>query len=269
MSGPAGIGAISPNRYFVTLSVVLGLLFGLVSPDNDEVHLAFRNILQWQLQTLIPIALLIVIQMLLGRWHRFDAMNPWLKLVLSGLLAALLFTPLALFIDVWLRGEALVNNSWWLSLRSEFFGIAPLLVLCWVLMNVPWLMDFQLQKPTPGTRQSEPEAPMFWRLVPASVQGDLLYLKAELHYMNVVTSKGKALVLYNLADAVEELGCGIGLQSHRSYWVSFAAVDSLVRSGRQGTLFLHNGDKIPVSRRNLALVSEQWQQFQAAGGPRA
>lgn len=100
----------------------------------------------------------------------------------------------------------------------------------------------------------------FQRQLPADRRGHILYLKAELHYLLVVTTQGRALILSSLKDAVASIPANSGFQPHRSYWVSLTAVKKLTRQGRQGQLMLHDGSKIPVSRQQLANVTELLQQ---------
>ena len=81
-------------------------------------------------------------------------------------------------------------------------------------------------------------------------------LKAELHYLEVITDKGKALILYNLKDAMSELDHLDGFQPHRSFWVSAKHVERFEPKGRQGVLHLEGGLKVPVSRRRMNDIRE-------------
>ena len=95
-----------------------------------------------------------------------------------------------------------------------------------------------------------------------SIRGQLLYLKAELHYLLVVTDKGKALLLYNLKDAIDELSGVVGMQVHRSWWVAADAVQSMQRNGRQGELALKGGQVVPVSRNRVKAVASWLEKIQ-------
>lgn len=96
-------------------------------------------------------------------------------------------------------------------------------------------------------------------LVPEEKQGELLFLKSELHYLQVVTERGTTLILYNLSDAILQIPAEVGMSIHRSYWVSFNAIKQLTRKGRQGTLHLKDGQTLPVSRNRLKDVSANLQ----------
>jgi len=79
----------------------------------------------------------------------------------------------------------------------------------------------------------------------------------------VVTTTGRALILYRLRDAIAELAeqaehagrsdCH-GLQCHRSFWVAGKHVIRLRKQGREGILEMSNGRLVPVSRRYLSAV---------------
>lgn len=89
----------------------------------------------------------------------------------------------------------------------------------------------------------------------------LLYIKSELHYLQVVFEEHSELILYSLKDAVTELtqvfpNAQSG-QCHRSYWVNLKKVESLKKTGRQGELQLGNADRVPVSRSRLASIQAQ------------
>ena len=78
----------------------------------------------------------------------------------------------------------------------------------------------------------------------------------EDHYVDIVTDKGKTLVLMRLADAIRETAPIAGLQIHRSHWVARDAVVKVHRSDGKLILELSNGLKLPVSRGYLPAAKE-------------
>jgi len=269
MNGQFDIGEITPARYFFGIAAVLGLLFALITPGTDQDWDLMKRLLQWQLQALGPMAFLIATHLLLDRLPAFDRLNPWLKLFYSGLLGALLFSPLALLLDVWLANEIVEKNNWLHAWLRELGGFVPPVTICWIAINAPWLLGFRLNKTsqpdnhilipnenlnTPELGNKQKSEPAFYSLLPDDIKDELVFLKAELHYLEVVTKKGKALILYNLKDAISDIGEIAnyqGFQPHRSFWVSKKYIKSLAKEGRQGKLQLANGESIPVSRRNM------------------
>lgn len=267
---PVDTGDISPRRYFATVAVVLGLLFGFIAGDGSSGGQRLASLAQWQLQSIVPMALLLASHIAWSRIRAFETLGPWLRLSLSGISGSLLFTPLALLIDQWFApGEEVFSLQ---ELAGEFVGLAPPVTLAWLAINAPFVLGFRLravgaQAPEITHRErvvaapaelhggpsADPPAP-FLALVPPALRGELLYLQAELHYLAVVTTRGRALVLYNLRDAADELPGWQGLLTHRSYWVALDRVRAFRRRGRQGALTMENGDTVPVSRRRVPAV---------------
>lgn len=266
MNGHFPIGDISPVKYFLLVSMGLGLLFGFIMPDSEQ-PLGWV-LLQWQLQTVIPILLLILCHLLFIRWRWFSALVSWKQVAVSGLVGSTLFTPLALLIDIHLMGEV-EPASLFLALLDEWEGVAPPVTAAWMLMNLPWIMGIEYKKvadtrakvekedgPESPQPQSEPPA-RFLQLAKIPCYEDVLYMSAELHYLNVVSKEGGNLVLYSLAQAIEEMPSGLGMQIHRSHWVAFDAVQRIEKNGRQGRLVLNSGIELPVSRNRIKEVAEK------------
>ncbi|RVT46035.1 LytTR family transcriptional regulator [Rheinheimera sediminis] len=262
-------GDIAPTRYFFTISVLLALLFALIDQNNELSLLA--SLLLWTYQSTVPMMLMVTSHMLFGQSAVFNLLNAWLKLSLSGVSGALLFVPLALFADVQLGNEPLpmdLNNLIW-SLVDEAGGVLPPVVLCWISINAPWVLGYKVMRAPEmaaietghqAEGQALPAQPTaadvaLQQLLPADKRGQLLYLKSELHYLSVVTTQGKSLILLNLRDAIAACQQLEGLQPHRSYWVSKAAIRALKKDGREGVLVLLNNAEIPVSRNKMATVT--------------
>lgn len=256
MNGQFDIGGISPTRYFFSIAVVLGLLFAMISTDQDR-HAALI-FLQWQLQAVVPMALMIGAHRLLSNSSLFTALNPWLGLAISGALGATLFSPVALGIDLWFDGVP--SESYAAELLDEWLSVAPPVTICWLALNAPWQLGYRLEKSRDaspaGNAAADGPAAEFLAQLPPDKQGRILFLKSELHYLQVATENGSALVLYNLSDAVAQLPPALGTTVHRSYWVAFDAIETFTRRGRQGELHLVNGERVPVSRNRLAEVEQ-------------
>ena len=264
MNGPFTIGDLTATRYFFSIAVLLGLLFALIATEDGEpAGLVF---LRWQLQAIIPMALMVGTHRLLSAHAYFVNLNPWVALSLSGFIGASLFAPVALLIDLWLEPEVPPDLS--AEFFDEWLSVVPPVVLCWLGINAPWVLGFRLEKPTADKKPApqpdssakvETTTPIepagFTLLLPPDKRGKLILLKAELHYLQVVTDAGSTLILYNLSDAVRQLPPHKGMMVHRSYWVAVDAVAKLVRRGRQGELHLHDGRTVPVSRSRLQEVS--------------
>lgn len=258
------LGDISPIRYFFAIALVLAFLFALIDGSNNLP--VYLQLPLWLYQSFVPMSFMLLSHKGLANYAGFNSLNPWLKLLLSGLVGAICFVPLALGIDLLLELEAVPDNlsSLVQALGHEISGVVPPVVLCWLAINTPWVLGFKMiipnTKPSPVSElyreeltNSQPDA--LQALLPKAKQGELLYLKSELHYLLVVTSAGQTLILANLKDAIALCAHIEGIQPHRSYWVSKAAIKILRRTGREGVLVLHNEQEIPVSRNKLSQVT--------------
>ena len=122
MNGQFAIGGLTPARYFFTIAVILGLLFAMIS--NEPQLPAALVFVQWQLQTLVPMALLIGSHIGLLRLRAFSGLNPWFGLLLSGVVGASLFAPVALAIDLWLEAPA-EGTGLLAGLVDEWLSVTP------------------------------------------------------------------------------------------------------------------------------------------------
>lgn len=99
--------------------------------------------------------------------------------------------------------------------------------------------------------------PGFAERIPARISvDDILAIKAEQHYIRVYTPQQEYMVLYRFSDAVRELDPQLGLQVHRSYWVSKTAIDTVRPSAKKFSLRLTTGATIPVSTPHHGVVKE-------------
>lgn len=108
-------------------------------------------------------------------------------------------------------------------------------------------------------RQPEPEPPappVLLDRLPLEKRGPLVSLSVQDHYVEVVTARGRELVLMRLGDAIRETTGIAGLQVHRSHWVALDQVESARREGERAVLRMKSGDDIPVSRTYVPAIRE-------------
>lgn len=244
--------------WFFSVAALLGLAFAFISePNNHGLSAWITHLIQWQLQTLTPMVLLLMTQLAVLRLPITPSIGQFGALLWTGALGALLFSPLALLVDIVIGGRGEFHLD---ALINEFLATGPPVVVCWIAINAPFLLGFRVVK-SASQMPIEPQRPAaqqpaFFAELPKEVAGDVIYLRAELHYINVVTTQGRSLILYNLRNAIAELPTESGLQVHRSYWVAKHHVVDLQKAGRQGNLRVSNGDVIPISRARLPEVRE-------------
>jgi hypothetical protein len=141
------------------------------------------------------------------------------------------------------------------------FALGPVLVLAAqsfaisaAVVAVSFLTARPVLSSAPAATPSGP--PPILERVPLPQRGALIALVVEDHYVDIVTTRGKTLVLMRLADAIRETGSVAGLQIHRSHWVAKDAVVRAHRSEGKVVLELSNGMRLPVSRGYLPAVKD-------------
>jgi DNA-binding LytR/AlgR family response regulator len=92
--------------------------------------------------------------------------------------------------------------------------------------------------------------------LPLAIGRQLVSISADLHYLQVVTRRGRATVLGSLAEVESELGQR-GLRIHRSHWVALDAIRRLHRNAQGWRCELQDGRSLPVSRRRAAEIKER------------
>lgn len=291
MNGQFPIGSISPWRYFACIGFFLACLLSISDDDNALPH--WLNFVVWQVQVFSGLAFFIATHTLMkGVLAR---QNDLVKLAISSVIAVTIYVPFSLLRDVYIEHETAYTLY---ALFEEWQNMAPAALISWVAINLPWLSGFQIKRTDNTTSPSEestqpidnianknknetvepltvnPETTEprvepqgnsatqpehdFLKIAKIDNIDSLICLKAELHYLKVVTEQEQHLILYNLKDAIEALSniapaLGEG-QTHRSYWVNPTHAEKLLRKNREGELVLSNQDKVPVSRANMKKV---------------
>lgn len=105
---------------------------------------------------------------------------------------------------------------------------------------------------------NSPEAPALLNRLQPGNRGQLLRLSADDHYTQVVTNRGKELILIRFSDAVKEIGETPGLQIHRSHWVADSHVAELQRVHGALSLKTRDGTLLPVSRSSQKAALERY-----------
>lgn len=256
------VGDLAPWKYFLGVSIALGILFAALGPEGTTGRGIIVSLFQWLAQAMIPMALCIAAHLTLHRPAPFDRLNPWLKLLGSGCLGALLFSPIAYGIDLllgeWPTSGISHMDEWLIELGAVIVPVA----FTWVAINAPFQLGYSFRREVnaapetplhpPPTPPSAPTVePFFLSLIPEARRGEVIHMKSELHYLSVAMPKGKSLILYTLRDAIRELPPDAGVQTHRSHWVNLAHVKDFEPDGRLATLTMSDGAKVPVSRSKV------------------
>jgi len=168
-----------------------------------------------------------------------------------------LLTAVPMSLLAWLLSSTLFGANAPQSFSSYLWvsaTIAGASIALMMLVNTPGLE-------TSGNPENDgAKAIRFMARLPTKLDGATIYsVKAEDHYLSVHTSKGSALILSRLSDAISELDGIEGAQVHRSWWVARNAVIKVRRTRNAVSLELKGSVVAPVSRSNIkALRASGW-----------
>jgi hypothetical protein len=262
--------AVSVERYFLFSSLALVVIFAWMEPAGAAGIGFGKGLIFWAVQISILIPLLIAVQHLSSHYVNLKtAQNPWVQTALSGVVAALLFVPIAYFLDALFAIPEEGSSIGILSgLLDEASGVVVPVTVTWLALNAPWIfqLDFSKKRDELAALMTalpeevscrEVERPTrFLQELRSRASGDLISISSELHYVRVVTTDTEVMFLYNLKDAMEELPANAGVQIHRSHWVSREHVKGLSKKNGYSECILSNGRSLPVSRRKFSEVKD-------------
>lgn len=251
-------------------------MFGSARFENRLVHFAYG------LASIVPDWLMLE----LGSVLAVAVLRPWRPalwvLLLCGVVfASLAHAPLTILRDPvftpFLRADSALFPSWPWNFTDPRYAMESALAMMgravvWLPLNyvVVHLLGFRRlghghfflvepeARPATTTGKTEAEPPglaLLLRRLPQGIGREILCLKAQEHYTNVVTITGQGLVYMRFSDAVGLASAGIeGVQIHRSYWVAYAAIRGFERVDGRIMVRLVNGEALPVSRSHQAQV---------------
>jgi DNA-binding LytR/AlgR family response regulator len=138
------------------------------------------------------------------------------------------------------------------------------------MLSVPLLQDGPKAKNGPKVSEGDEGSPertepalaltevekAFWSKVPRELGADVVSLSAEQHYLHVVTTKGRSLILFPISRAIEAVERLNGMRIHRSHWVALKHVTSVEKDEPGLSLTLSSGETLPVSRANRQSVRD-------------
>lgn len=260
----------SVEQYFLFSSMALVVVFAWMEPAGAAGIGFGRGLIFWSIQISILIPLLVTTQNCIS--HRINlktSKNPWIQTALSGIAAALLFVPIAYFLDtIFAIPEDEPSMGILHGLLDEACGVVVPVTVTWLALNAPWILQLDFSKrhaePSPQPPEQDHAIPLsqadqptrFLQELRSRASGELLSISSELHYVRVVTTETEVMFLYNLKDAINELPSGAGVQIHRSHWVSKEHVKGLTKSSANAECTLSNGKRLPVSRRKYSEVKK-------------
>ena len=142
-----------------------------------------------------------------------------------------------------------------ITVTSVFWQMVQALPVAIIIGIVAYFFFQPAQSSSAVSENREPEARLMLRLPPEK-RGELLYMSMQDHYVEIVTAKGRELVLLRLADAISEAGSTTGIQVHRSHWAAFSAIATTRRDGGKTSVVMSDGTELPVSRTYAKALRE-------------
>lgn len=89
------------------------------------------------------------------------------------------------------------------------------------------------------------------RRIPAHT---ILHIRAEGNYVRIYTSKTIFFEGATMKVVLSQIPAHLGLRTHRSHWIAYSAIETVINDGRGLTVSLVSGVQIPVSRSNMNKV---------------
>ena len=236
----------------ITLIVATGLMLLLyhVQPFGVGNYPILSQVMMWA-STILGGAIAVL---LIDYFLNFELENYILNRILSNIITmAFLYPWVLLMIDLFLDlpMEKLLSGDILSSIALIYFVIAipPEFVL--YLQNKHWA---PLQNDKPITA-----CPLNKQLPPALHGAMILGLRADDHYVHIITDKGTHMMLATLSDCITQTDPMDGLQVHRSYWVARFAVKDISRLHGRYQCTLTDGTIIPISRSGIATIRDaEW-----------
>lgn len=220
------------------IALTAGLLLGRIGGFGTYRELAvFDRYAYWLGLTLLDWGLIVVIAALLRRLPAIRQQPVPVQAALAALGAAIPTTAAVWWLETLLRFMQEIDGlRLYINVAVISLALALLVaLLCMVAAR-------------PAAARPTVAAPSFLKRIPLHLGRDMLALEAEDHYLRVHTTKGSALILCRLRDALDELDGIDGLQVHRGWWVARSAVATCERRDGRAVLALRNGLAVPVSR---------------------
>ncbi|WNO07628.1 LytTR family DNA-binding domain-containing protein [Teredinibacter sp. KSP-S5-2] len=261
------------EKTFLVSALSLIVLFTLVEPDETARYGIAMSLLFWTCH----IGTGLVILYLASYWIRnkvTSKLSPLTLVSISGLIGAVICAPIYTWFDVifpsvdkasmsWLSNKGQESTAW--ALLEEFTQMGPIFLASWFIMNIPLFtrkntpysnekVEKTEQKSYNSQKENENKKVLLDKL-PSVIGRDIVSVSSDLHYINIETAKGKALILGSI-KAVAEVFQNEGIQVHRSHWVAYKHVSKLHINGDKAYCLTSTGSKIPVSRSKRKAVKD-------------
>ena len=272
------LGVAPIKTSLLIIGVILTALFTVIKPEVTAGLSFFSRLLYWVLH--IGCGLLgIVLSSYVIRVVSNKTLPLFITVGLTGIVGAIIASPVYALIDYllpWAQTEPddwldqFEQLSWWQAIIVELLESLPVMLVCWYTVNLPLFFNSPqfTHPPLPPEDPEDPEPEeqineqeekrkavikQLHDSLPEAIGQDIVAISSDLHYLNVHTTLGKALVLGSLRNYVEAFA-DEGMLVHRSHWVAKAHVTRVFMSGNTAYCLMSTGLQVPVSRSNRKAV---------------
>ncbi len=261
--------------------VALTVLFVAMGADPaDRLPLGLGT-LYWLTHISFGLGAAVIATRALSAWPVSRGWPAWRVVLLGGTLGALAFAPFALGIEALMPSAQMVDTDqdWVDQLEAqgglsayvgEFLQLYPSYITAWLLVQSTPLIDAYRPRLAPLASTSSPPIDETDQTVDAAQTGetaqetssslpwppdvgDVIAIRADLHYLHITATEGQTTILGTMAAIDRELA-DRGVRVHRSFWVASAHVKRMVKSPYGWNCELSDGSRIPVSRRRVGIV---------------
>lgn len=245
----------------------LTLLFAVLAPAASEPLGFAGRLLFWLLHISLGVGTaLLAARAMVGS---FAVPRDWRLILFSGAAGILLFAPAAWFLETlfpvveeWPDGDW--SDEWGTAgvvaaMLVEAVELTPSYLAAWFLVNLePLTFPFRAAREA-DPEPHEPDPPhdareAFLARLPGAIGTDLTAVSSDLHYLQVYTRRGHAMILGSLQEVEDAFGAE-GLRVHRSHWVMAERVVQLRQKGKQLYAEVEGGHRVPVSRRRRGEIT--------------
>lgn len=254
---------IMQEPVIIAYVVLGGLMAGYIVPTDLINHVSapvyFAAVVTKSLITLLMLHLtFFTLHALTSYARRLPLPSSVAIMVTCLLVEAVWITALPLVFD----NGTIPHRPYWGAGMATLFAamiIGEVIYSLFTLRMTAWWKKYQHkiaqgEKPAPAQYTSPPQPnspPKDIVLIGKDVLkcNELLFAKAEQHYVSISLTGRNLLVRARFDDICAQLPETLGVRIHRSYWVAFAAIDDLASfSDGRAEVILRAGDRLPVSR---------------------
>lgn len=231
----------------------VALVLGLSGPfDTYSAMRPGPRLIYWSLLVVATYATGYASSLVMSGYLDHQALSRWVRTGIIGFVAGISVSFVLGAINLLALKDAQIPAVW-------LDTLVPAMVIALV---VTALIE-AVQPTSPGVENTGPEnaggaprSPALLERLTLDKRGALVSLSVSDHYVDVVTTKGREMLLVRLGDAIRETAPTAGLQVHRSHWVALDQVANVRRCAETAQVTTSTGGTIPVSRKYMNAVRE-------------